>query len=375
MKKITNPFIISGYEGDRYFCDRCSETQRLRDEISNGNNVALIATRRMGKSGLIHHFFQQPDIQADYYTFFIDIYDTKTLAELVMKLGREIVERLSPHGLTAVKKFWDCVRTLQAGITFSPSGEVSFTLQVGDIKQSNNTLDEIFKYLNSAEKPCIVAIDEFQQIANYPETNMEATLRTYIQQSHNAQFIFSGSQRHTMSQMFISAARPFFQSVSIMHLEAINQTKYDEFAKKHFADAGKQLADDVTENVYAFSNGITWYSQKIFNTLFAQTPVGTTCFGDSIPDTIHYIINTQEYSFKEMMFRLPEKQKSVLTALAKEGQAHAITSGNFIKKYSLSSASSVQAAVKGLLEKDFITHEDGTYRVYDLFLARWLQNN
>lgn len=57
MKHFVNPFVISGYEGDRYFCDRVQETQRLAFEIENGNNVALIATRRMGKSGLIQHFF------------------------------------------------------------------------------------------------------------------------------------------------------------------------------------------------------------------------------------------------------------------------------------------------------------------------------
>lgn len=373
MIKKVNPFIISGYISKKYFCDREDETKRLCSELANGNNIALIATRRMGKTGLIRHCFAQEEIQEQYYTFFIDIYDTKSLGELVMKLSREILERLKPFGLKALQKFWDCVHSLQPGISFSPMGDVSFNLQLGDIQQSTNSLNEIFHYLSIADRPCIVAIDEFQQIAQYPETNVEATLRTHVQHCQNAQFIFAGSRRHTMGQMFTSASRPFFQSVSIMHLDSIDKQKYDAFAKGHFAEAGKTLQDGVTDKVYELSRGITWYSQKLFNTIFAHTAQGESADATSVGEALSYILDTQEFSYKETMFRLPEKQKLVLTALAKEGPAKNITSAAFIRKYHLPSASTVQAAVKGLLEKDFIMLEQGVYTVYDIFLGYWIQ--
>ena len=373
MIKQVNPFIISGYSGSKYFCDREDETKRVCTELANGNNIALIATRRMGKTGLIRHCFAQESIQEQYYTFFIDIYDTKNLAELVMKLSREILERLKPFGLKALQKFWDCVHSLQSGISFSPMGDVSFNLQLGDILLSNNSLNEIFHYLSIADRPCIVAIDEFQQIAQYPETNVEATLRTHVQHCQNAQFIFAGSQRHTMGQMFTSASRPFFQSVSIMHLDSIDKQEYDNFAKGHFAEAGKKLQDGVTDKVYELSRGITWYSQKLFNTIFAHTAQGESADITNVDEALNYILDTQEFSYKETMFRLPEKQKLVLTALAKEGPAKNITSAAFLRKYHLPSASTVQAAVKGLLEKDFITLEQGVYTVYDIFLGYWIQ--
>ena len=373
MKQLANPFIISGYEGEHYFCDRRQETLRMGEEIANGNNVALIATRRMGKSGLIQHYFSQPQIQQDYYTFFIDIYDTQSLRELVLKLSKEIVARLQPHGTRALKRFWDCVRSLQAGITFSPTGEPSFNVQVGEIQSSIVTLDEIFQYLEKANRPCIVAIDEFQQINNYPEKNIEATLRTYVQRCHNAQFIFAGSQRHTMSSMFTSAARPFFQSVSVMHLDSIDLEQYDIFAKNLFSEKGRMLADGVTAAVYARSNGITWYTQKLFNTLFAHTSEGEVCSESDVEEALDYVVKTQSYSYEETMFRLPEKQKMVLIALAKNGPSEGITSTAFIKKNGLPSASTVQSAVKGLLDKDFVTHERGVYSVYDLFLGYWIR--
>lgn len=374
MRAQVNPFIISGYEGVHYFCDRKQETLQLQQEIANGNNVALVATRRMGKSGLIHHYFSQPDIQEKYYTFFIDIYDTQSLREFVQKLSREILMRLKPYGARALQKFWDTMRSLQPGITFSPMGEPSFNVQVGEIPEGDATLDEIFRYIEQADKPCIVAIDEFQQINTFSEKNIEAKLRTYVQQCSNAQFIFSGSQRHTMSAMFMNASRPFYQSVSMMHLSSIDMTCYDAFAKSLFKEGNRILQDGVTEAVYALSNGVTWYTQKLFNTLYAATREGDTCNVNQVPMALDYILKTQSYSYEEILFRLPEKQKMVLKALAQNGPTKSITSSAFVKKYALQSASTVQSAIRGLLEKDFVTLEQGVYSVYDLFMAYWLRN-
>ena len=374
MKAQVNPFVISGYEGTRYFCDRQQETIQLQQEIANGNNVALVATRRMGKSGLIHHYFSQPIIQEQYYTFFIDIYDTQSLRELLQKLSREILMRLKPYGARALQRFWDTMRSLQPGISFSPMGEPSFNVQVGDIQEGDATLEEIFRYLELADKPCIVAIDEFQQINTFPEKNIEAKLRTYVQQCHNAQFIFAGSQRHTMSAMFMNASRPFYQSVSVMHLGSIDMASYDAFAKNLFAEGGRGLSDGVTEAVYALSKGVTWYTQKLFNTMYAATPQGETCDAEQVEEALEYILKTQSYSYEEILFRLPEKQKMVLIALAKNGPTKSITSAAFVKKYSLQSASTVQSAMRGLLEKDFVTLEQGIYSVYDLFMAYWLRS-
>lgn len=372
MKTQSNPFVISGYEGAHYFCDRVQETKQLASEITNGNNVALIATRRMGKSGLVRHYFNQPDVSAQYYTFFVDIYDTHSLRELVHKLSREILFRLQPYGQRALQRFWDTVKSLQGGITFSPMGDVTFNVQLGDIQESSVTLDEIFRYLELADKPCIVAIDEFQQIVNYAEKNVEATLRTYVQNAHNVQFVFAGSQRHTMSAMFTSASRPFFQSVSMMHLDAIDVQQYNLFATALFEEGNRHLAEGVTEDVYQLSHGITWYTQKLFNTLYAQTEEGATCEREQVKEALEYVISTQAYSYEETLFRLPEKQKMVLIALSKNGLSTGITSGKFIKKYRLPSASTVQSAVRGLLEKDFITQEKGAYSVYDLFMSYWI---
>lgn len=375
MAKLINPFVTSGYVSPRYFCDREAETDQLISNISNGNSIALISTRRMGKTGLILHCFEKPEMKEDYYTFFIDIYATSSLRDFVYLLSKEIVERLKPFGKKALEVFWTTVKSLQAGIAFDVAGVPSFNVRLGDIHSEETTLDEIFRYLDKAGKRCVVAIDEFQQIAHYREKNVEALLRTRIQQCHNARFIFAGSQRHMMDEMFTSASRPFYQSVSIQHLESIPLEAYVPFVSDLFQWYNKRMPADIVESVYERFNGVTWYLQKIMNTLFSMTPNGGEATGKMVEEAIENNVNSYKYSFSETLFRLPSKQKELLVAIAKEGAAEAITSAGFVKKHSLSSSSSVQSALKGLLDKDFVTHGKGEYEVYDKFLAIWLNEN
>ena len=149
MKKIVNPFITTGYLSPQYFCDREEETRQLIENIANGNNIALISSRRMGKTGLITHSFQKKEVQKNYLTFFIDIYSTGSLRDFVFILSKEIVERLKPFDKKTIETFWSTVKSLQTGISFNPMGVPSFNLKLGEIQSVETTLDEIFRYLNS----------------------------------------------------------------------------------------------------------------------------------------------------------------------------------------------------------------------------------
>ena len=192
---VNNPFIVGKYLSDKYFCDRTEETAFLRKQMLNGRDVALISPRRIGKSGLIQHFFNQEDVKANYYVFYIDIYATTSLAEFVYTLGKEIYAQLKSHSTAWMEKFFQVISSFRIGFKLDAmTGAPSFDLGLGDIQTPLTTLDEIFAYIEEADKTCIIAIDEFQQIGNYAEKNVEALLRTKIQQCHRAQFIFSGSK-------------------------------------------------------------------------------------------------------------------------------------------------------------------------------------
>ena len=367
---IGNPFITYGYESAEYFCDRREETHLLIRQLTNGNHVALISPRRMGKTGLLHHCFAQTEIKKKYYTFLIDIYATKNMQDMVYQMGRCIVNRLKSKGQDAVDRFLQFVTSLRTGISFDGMGNASWNIGVGDIKSPSFTLEEIFNYLKTAEKPCIVAIDEFQAINDYPEQNVEALMRTYVQDCRNAVFVFSGSQERMMSEMFSSPARPFYQSTSFLFLKPVALDEYEAFARHHFEKAHKHIAKGVVESVYERFDGTTWYLQKVLNQLFATNDAVTT---DDVDKAVRQIIDQNAEAYKDTLFQLTSRQRDLLVAVGKERKATQITGMQFVKRHHLSSASSVQKAAQTLIEKQLLTHQQNTYEVSDKFLAEWLR--
>ena len=371
---IDNPFVTNGYAGPEYFCDRVEETALLTNLLTNGNNVALMSPRRIGKTDLMKHCFQQDDVRDNYYCFIIDIYATNSLRDFVNMFGKSILEALKPKGRKVWESFLSTLLSVRSEISFDINGNPVWGLGVGSMTPPQTTLDEIFAYLRSADKHCLVAIDEFQQILYYTDRNIEAALRTQIQQCPNANFIFAGSQRHLMSEMFLSPARPFYQSVVPMSLYPISLERYWAFANSQFAKNGnRQVTYKVVETVYQRFEGITANVQRMMNMLYMLTPKGETCDIDMIDRAIDTYLQLSSEYYAELLRQMPEKQRNVFLAIAAEGRVRSISGGKFAHKYHLPSASSVVSAVKGLLEKDFITQTDNVYYVYDRFFQLWLE--
>lgn len=373
MAKEVNPFIVTGKIEPQYFCDRIEESARLIKSITNGNNMVIISPRRMGKTGLIQFCYEKPEIKNEYYTFFIDILHTSSLREFTYLLGREIFETLLPRSKKMTTLFIQTLKSISGKFGFDPiSGLPAFNIELGDIERPEYTLDEIFRYLATADKPCIVAIDEFQQVAKYPEKNIEALLRTHIQKIRNSNFIFAGSERHMMQEMFLSASRPFYHSADILELKAIVPEIYIPFIVRHFEQRNRRIEATNVEKVYSLFKGHTYYIQKTFNEAFADTPLSKECTLDTIREAITNMVASNDTIFREILSNIPEKQKELLYAIAKDGEAERITSAQFIKRHKLSSASSVQSAVKKLLEKDVITEINKIFSVTDKLFAMWI---
>lgn len=263
MPKAINPFIVTGKIEPEYFCDRVQESARLVKSITNGNNMVIISPRRMGKTGLIQFCYDKPEIADEYYTFFIDILHTSSLREFTYLLGREIYETLLPRSRKMSDLFIRTLKSISGKFGFDPiSGTPTFNVELGDIDRPEYTLDEIFRYLADADKPCVVAIDEFQQIAKYPEKNIEALLRTHIQKLRNCNFIFAGSERHMMQEMFTSAARPFYHSADILELKAIVPEIYIPFIIGHFEKRNRRITTENVGKVYDIPTTFRRHSTK-----------------------------------------------------------------------------------------------------------------
>ncbi len=369
MNELCNPFLVYGYEGPENFCDRQIETTTIRESLLSGNNLTLLSPRRIGKSGLIQNVFYYLR-QEGYPCFYVDIYSTNCLADLVKRMAVAILGKLDTPTQKAegfISKFF---HSCQVVFSVDAFGMPQVGLNILP-QQEERTLEEIFAYIAQSGKRCFIAIDEFQQVAEYPEKNVEALLRTYIQAMHNVQFIFSGSKLHMMSEMFDSPMHPFYRSTERVRLYELNEQVYYAFAKERMDAVGVDMSEQVFHTVYSMVDGVTWYVQALLNRLYRMRPKEVT--EETIMMALRQIILAEIESYKHLYHLLTFTQAMVLEAVAKERLVREPQSGNFLKRYNLKSASGVQRALDSLIRSEYVYRTDEGYIVYDRFFAIWLR--
>ena len=374
---MENPFYITGIVPDPFFCDRGKETSWMVRTLENKAHILLTSPRRMGKTQLIRHVFEQPSIKDNCYTFYVDIYPTTSLHEFVLLLSKEIYSVLVPKGKAMLDKFLAGIHSLAGSLGYDPVTETPrFDIKLGDIHTPELTLEEIFAFLEHADKPCIFAIDEFQQIAEYPEKNVEALLRAHIQKMNNCLFIYAGSNRHILENMFNSAAKPFYNSAEQIYLDCIPKEIYTGFAEEQFTKAGRRITPRAASFAYDLFEGHTYYVHSIFHNVFAYLDPEKVIEEPDIEKTLNDILEEKGHAFASVMNQLNYQQKETLIAIAKEGKASGVTSVAFVKRHALKSPSSVQYSINALLDKQLLTYENQrrakVYSVSDRFLEKWI---
>ncbi len=376
MDKPRNPFILGHRISRPYFCDRLVEEQTLISNVKNGRNVVLISPRRMGKTSLVYvALHDSEEIENEYLTFFFDILQTNSLSEFTFLLGKAVFEKLRKKSESALSAFLAALKSIKGTFGFDPmSGTPTFNIQLGDLKNPEFTLEEIFEFLERSERPVIIVIDEFQQISKYPEKNVEALLRSYIQRMSNASFIFAGSERTLLQDMFVSANRPFYNSSEIMHLGPIPEELYIDFAQGLFGERNKALDAEPLRWAFKLFDGNTYYLQRIMNGAFADTPDEGRCTEKEVRRSLKGMLAANEVIYREILSNVTVSQKTLLLAIASEKVVKSPTAAQFIKKHSLMSASSVQSALRILLNNSLVVKEADGYKINDPLLRIFINN-
>lgn len=376
--KLANPFVITGRIPAEYFCDRVEETKRIVRVVTNEGNIVLMSPRRMGKSRLVQHCLSFPAISEHYNTFYIDLLHTSSLREFTYIFGKTVFKSLTNFGQKVMLSFVQALQSLSGTFGLDAStGLPTFTIEISRIVSPEFTLGEIFSWLESVDIPSIICFDEFQQISNYPENKngeVEALLRSHIQHMRNARFIYSGSERHLLMEMFFTKAKPFYNSADQLNLKSINIDVYADFASSMFRAYGKDIDEEVVRKYFNKLDGTTYYIQKLMHESFIDCASGEKCNESVVEAALQSIIEEKSDNFDYMLGTLTERQKDALFAIAKEEQADHIMSVAFIKKHGIATPSVMQTAVNKLLQMDLITVENGVYSVSDILLRIYLQS-
>lgn len=371
--KPYNPFLLAGYFSPEYFCDREVETAKAISALQNDRNISLMSPRRYGKTGLIHHIFHQLSQQdKNSVCIYLDIYSTQNLNDFVKLFAERVLGQMDDNVESAMRQFAAFFKSFRPTLSFDAiSGSPELSVKI-EQEGADKSLKEVFEYLKQSDKRCYIAIDEFQQVVEYPEKGTEALLRSYIQFLPNVKFIFSGSRQHLMSEMFLSAKRPFYQSTQIMSLDVINVVSYEQFTRWHFEKNGYNITNDCFNYIYHSFEGHTWYVQAVLNRLYEYKK-----YIDN-REIIHYaireLIEENAYAYQELLNAYSDVQVSLLKAVAKEKLVTQINSGDFIARYGLKNSSSVSRALNKLMDNEIIYKSGKGYIVYDRFLGLWLES-
>ena len=371
-----NPFIISGYRNATYFCDREKETKLLIQYIKNQVNVSLFAFRRLGKTGLIKHVFASLKKDKNLICIYVDILGTNDKSSFINQLATAIYNAF-PKNNSIGRKIINAIQSLRPIIQFDAlTGQPSVSIVNVTQLQKEKTIASLFTFLDSQDIKVVVAIDEFQQILEYPEKNIEAVLRSQMQKLKNTVFIYCGSNQKMMHEIFNSAKRPFFASCTPLYLDYIEKEKYKRFIRKMFKKDKRFIEEEALEFVCDWTFLHTFYTQYVCNALYAKNKQNITI--DLAYKSAFEILEINENTFYQYRNLLTDTQWKLLKGIANQGKLFQPNAKKFIAENDLGSPSVVSRALESLLTKEMIFYNNSVekpyYEVYNKFLMRWLQS-
>ncbi len=364
-----NPFIISGYVSPEYFCDREEESARLLNAIRNGRHLTLFSPRRMGKTGLIRHVFYRAEKKKEFIPVYVDIMATSGLREFSELFGKAVLSSLGKSE-ALMKKILKRLSGLRLKITFDHlTGEPALSFDVNNVREAEQSLDTIFRYMADQPQRIAIAIDEFQQITNYPEKNLEAILRTHLQTVNNVCVIFSGSRKHLLSEIFSTPDRPFYNMTEMMEISSIAPDTYKSFICSKFRKGSVSVSAAALDRIVEITGLHTFYVQYFCNRLYSDYQ---NIEAEDTDKVLYNIIRENEPVYGNYLNLLTSMQFRVLKAVALNNGIDNPTSKEFLSKYDLGAASSVSQSIKSLADKEFIFRSETGYRLNDVFLAQWI---
>lgn len=376
MKTSENPFSIKEYKGKNYFCDREAELEQLNTNIRNGIDTTLISPRRMGKTGLIYRLFEHLNELREVETIYVDIYSARSLSDFVKLLAEAILIKF-PEKTTIGKLFIEFIKGFKPLIGYDAiSGEPQIQISYQSAQEKEYTLQGLFRFLDMQDTKIVLAFDEFQQITDFPEKNIEALLRTYTQQLENIRFIFCSSRKSMMIELFSNAKRPFYASTQYLVLDKIDTEAYKAFIIRKFTENDIKTEDDAINYILSWSRQHTFYTQSVCNMIYSLNEKRVTL--PIVKRACNELLKRSEAVFFQFRQLLTTGQWNFLIAVAKEDEVTQLTAQKFIANYEIGTPANARRISRSLIDKELILETAGKrgskYQVYDVFLSRWLES-
>lgn len=256
-------------------------------------------------------------------------------------------------------------------MNISSTSDVSYGLSISK-KEQLNTLEEVlnlpYLYSKKFNKKVVVIFDEFQEIE---QLNMEKKLRSIIQgHSRNVSYLFSGSKKSILTEMFSDKNRAFYKSVKHLKIDEISLKDWQVFIEKKFSLSSKSIDEELIEKCFEITLGYPYYMQQLMYFVWANTDEFTT--NEIVENSIKLMLEREGDIYSLVWTNLTPNQKITLKYIVASGGKNLYANENIVELNL--SASTLKSTLEALIKKDICNKEDDTYYLIDPFMKYWLEN-
>ena len=219
-------------------------------------------------------------------------------------------------------------------------------------------LNSIETYMKQKGKRACVVFDEFQEITEIDSgTILEKEMRSAFQHHEFVSYAFLGSKNHLMKELFNDKNRPFYNFGVHFPIKEIDSKHWYSYVHEQFSKGGYSVSPAMIETILGITHGHPYYTQLFCSELWEVYFHNKNLPDDCIANTLKTVLSKENNAFQEIWDKLKGRERMVLDAVAKEGNA-AIFSKEFLLNYHLGTPSTIQRHVNALIEKDLIVRKD-----------------
>lgn len=373
---MRNPFRYGQIVGPEAFCDRERERADLRRAMENGERLFVFSERRMGKSSLVLRALDELSPER-YLKLYVDLWPTESAGSFARRLAQVFAERLESAAERRLETFARYISRLRPVLSVDSAGKPTLSIAVGDQRDPAPELEEVLAAPARAAQDrglrLVVVFDEFQRVFEYESDLVERTLRSAVQAQSDAAFVFLGSRKHLLQSMLLDQSRPLYRAGGHYPLGPIATVHWRPFISERFAQADKAIDELVIDHLCGLTGGHPFYTQHLCHAVWELCDAGQRADVDLVEEALTLLLARERHAYSAQWETLTLNQRRLLTGLAVEAPGQAVTATSFYTRYAISSASSVQRAIEGLLARDLVEREEGSYLIADRFLQLWIR--
>lgn len=371
---MNNPFQFGGVIGPDCFCNREQEFHELSSAMRNGEKVFLYSERRFGKTSLVTRCLANlPD--KEFMKAYIDLWATDSEETFVAAMAKAITESLTSTPAKLIQTAAEFFQNLVPTLTVDDEGKPKLEFGMRSRGASHPALDEVLeapeRIRKRRKKNVVIVFDEFQQVLSFSSDDVERRLRSHIQHHQHVSYFFLGSRKHLIQELFLNRTRPLYRIGRHYPLARIAVEHWVPFICDKFSKARKNISETNARHIVELTDGHPFYTQHLCHALWDLCEAEVT--PSLIQSALETLLQRESYAFVNLWESLTVNQRRILLGLAKNGgHGEGIFSTEFISTNRLGTASSVQRAIKTLVDRDILDREGERVVIIDRFLRLWI---